>query len=38
MRFAEIGAVFDLTESRVCQIHKQAVVKLRAFIYSARER
>jgi RNA polymerase sigma factor for flagellar operon FliA len=38
MRFAEIGAAFNLTESRVCQIHKQAVGKLRAFIRSARER
>ena len=38
MRFGEIGVAFGLTESRVCQIHKQAVLKLRAFIRSARER
>jgi len=34
MRFAEIGVAFDLTESRICQIHKQAVTKLRAHLRS----
>jgi RNA polymerase sigma factor for flagellar operon FliA len=32
LRFAEIGAVFDLSEARICQIHKQAVAKLRSSI------
>jgi RNA polymerase sigma factor FliA len=29
MRFSEIAEVFDLTESRICQIHKETVTKLR---------
>ena len=29
MRFCEIAEVFDLTESRICQIHKETVTKLR---------
>lgn len=32
MRLAEIAAVFDLTESRICQIHAQAVVSLRTYL------
>jgi RNA polymerase sigma factor for flagellar operon FliA len=36
MRFAEIAEVFDLTESRVCQIHKQAVARLRTLLRAER--
>ena len=32
MRLAEIAAVFDVTESRISQIHTQAVLALRAFV------
>ena len=32
MRLAEIAAVFGLTESRICQIHAQAVIGLRAYL------
>ena len=32
MRLAEIAKVFDLTESRICQIHTQAVISLRSYL------
>jgi RNA polymerase sigma factor for flagellar operon FliA len=35
MRLAEIAAVFGLTESRICQIHSQAVIGLRGFLTTA---
>ena len=38
LRLAEIAAVFDLTESRICQIHSQAVLALRAYLARARDR
>lgn len=38
MRFAEIGEVFGITETRVCQIHKEAVRKLERVIRAARQR
>lgn len=38
MRLAEIAAVFGLTESRICQIHSQTIIGLRAFIGRARNR
>lgn len=38
MRLAEIAAVFKLTESRICQIHSQTVLALRAAIQRERER
>ena len=38
MRLAEIAAVFDLTESRICQIHAQTVLSLRAYINRMRNR
>ncbi len=38
MRLAEIAAVFGLTESRICQIHSQAVLSLRAYLSRARNR
>lgn len=38
MRLAEIAAVFRLTESRICQIHSQAVLALRAHLMTARDR
>lgn len=34
MRFAEIALAFDLTESRICQLHRQAVSKLQALMRS----
>jgi len=38
MRLAEIAAVFGLTESRICQIHSQTVLGLRACIQRERDR
>lgn len=38
MRMAEIAAVFGLTESRICQIHTQAILGLRAFLGRAMQR
>lgn len=38
MRLAEIAAVFRLTESRICQIHAQAILGLRAYLQRAREK
>lgn len=38
MRLAEIAAVFGLTESRICQIHSQTVLALRATIQRERDR
>lgn len=38
MRLAEIAAVFDLTESRICQIHSQTILGLRAYLGRARSR
>lgn len=38
MRLAEIAAVFNLTESRICQIHSQTVLSLRAAIQRERDR
>jgi RNA polymerase sigma factor for flagellar operon FliA len=38
MRLAEIAAVFGLTESRICQIHAQTVLHLRAFVQRMRNR
>ncbi len=32
MRLAEIAEIFGLTESRICQIHTQAVLSLRVFL------
>ena len=32
MRLAEIAEVFGLTESRICQIHSQAIISLRSYI------
>ncbi|MEM9160512.1 MAG: FliA/WhiG family RNA polymerase sigma factor [Verrucomicrobiota bacterium] len=32
MRLAEIAEVFSLTESRICQIHSQAIISLRSYI------
>lgn len=34
MRLAEIAEVFSLTESRICQIHSQAIISLRSYITS----
>jgi RNA polymerase sigma factor for flagellar operon FliA len=36
MRLAEIAAVFGLTESRICQIHSQTVLALRATVQRQR--
>jgi RNA polymerase sigma factor FliA len=38
LRLAEIAAVFDLTESRICQIHAQSIQGLRTFIQRVRDR
>lgn len=38
MRLAEIAAVFGVTESRICQIHTQAIVGLRTYLKAAQER
>ena len=38
MRLAEIAAVFGLTESRICQIHSQTILGLRAFLSRAQNR
>jgi RNA polymerase sigma factor FliA len=38
LRLAEIAAVFDLTESRICQIHAQTILTLRAFLQRVRDR
>ena len=38
MRLAEIAAVFNLTESRICQIHSQTVLSLRGAIQRERDR
>lgn len=32
LRLKEIAAVFGLTESRICQIHSQAILSLRSFV------
>ena len=38
MRLAEIATVFGLTESRICQIHAQAILGLRAYLQRMRDR
>jgi len=38
MRLAEIAQIFGVTESRICQIHTQAVLGLRAYLKAAQER
>ncbi len=38
MRLVEIAAVFNLTESRICQIHARALLGLRAQLEHARNR
>lgn len=38
MRLAEIAAVYNLTESRICQIHAQTVLGLRSYIQRVRNR
>ena len=32
LRLAEIAQVFNLTESRICQIHSQAILSIRAYL------
>ena len=32
LRFSEIGKVLDVSESRVCQIHSQAVQKMKKYL------
>jgi len=38
LRLAEIAKIFGVTESRICQIHTQAVLSLKAYIRKAMER
>jgi RNA polymerase sigma factor for flagellar operon FliA len=35
LRLAEIAKVFGVTESRICQIHTQAVLSLKNYIRTA---
>jgi len=35
LRLAEIAKVFGVTESRICQIHGQAILSLRAYMKTA---
>ena len=32
LRFSDIGKVLEVSESRVCQIHSQAVVKMKKYM------
>ena len=32
LRLREIAEVFGVTESRICQIHSQAILNIRAFL------
>ena len=32
LKFSEIGKVLEISESRVCQIHSQAVMKMKKFM------
>lgn len=38
LRLAEIAEVFGVTESRICQIHSQAILVLRSFVNRMRDR
>ncbi len=38
LRLAEIAEVFGVTESRICQIHSQAILVLRAYVQRIRDR
>ena len=38
MRLAEIAKVFGLTESRICQIHAQTILGIRAYLQRVRDR
>jgi RNA polymerase sigma factor for flagellar operon FliA len=38
LRLAEIAKVFGVTESRVCQVHTQAVLSLKSYIRKAMDR
>jgi RNA polymerase sigma factor for flagellar operon FliA len=38
LRLAEIAEVFDLTESRICQIHAQTILGLRGWLQRMKER
>jgi RNA polymerase sigma factor for flagellar operon FliA len=38
MRLAEIAKVFGLTESRICQIHAQTILSVRAYLQRVRDR
>jgi RNA polymerase sigma factor for flagellar operon FliA len=38
LRLAEIATVFGVTESRICQIHTQAVLSLKTYIRAAAAR
>ncbi|MFO7947407.1 MAG: FliA/WhiG family RNA polymerase sigma factor [Armatimonadota bacterium] len=33
LTLSEIGDILDVTESRVCQIHTQAIIRLRAYVH-----
>ena len=38
LNLKEIGAVLKVSESRICQIHGQAILALRSWIKRARDR
>jgi RNA polymerase sigma factor for flagellar operon FliA len=38
LRLAEIAEVFNLTESRICQIHAQTILGLRAWLQRMKDR
>jgi len=38
LTFREIGEVLELTESRICQIHSQAILRLRGVLKTLKER
>ena len=38
LTFREIGEVLELTESRICQIHSQAILKMRGVLKTLQER
>lgn len=38
MRLAEIAQVFGVTESRICQIHSQAILTLRSFVHRMKDK
>jgi RNA polymerase sigma factor FliA len=38
MRLREIAETFGVTESRICQIHSQAIIAIRTYLHKNREK